>query len=154
MKDLFKSIAEFNTAMQISENKSFGALPSPAESELSVSMLAEELKEYSEAMKDHNAVEVADGLTDILYLVVGAMRRHGLSDSKAMELFNEVHASNMSKVCKTEQEAANTVMYYRTCGVNSSAHQTLCGWVVKRTDGKVLKPESYFKPDIERILND
>ena len=128
MKELFKKVGEFNTAMQISENKRFGALPSPAESQLSFNLIQEELQEYNLAMKEYNRVEVADGLIDMLYLVIGAMRRHGLSESKAMELFNEVHASNMSKVLP-------------------------CGSVIKRADGKVLKPEGYFKPDLLPILD-
>ena len=127
MQELFKKVGEFNKAMSISENKSFSALPSPAESQLSYNLLLEEVHEYGLAMRDYNQTEVADGLTDILYLVIGAFRRHGISHVQAFELFNEVHASNMSKV-------------------------TLEGKVIKRADGKVLKPETYFKPDLKNII--
>ena len=68
MKESFKKVQEFNAAMQISENKSFGALPSPAHSELSHKLMAEELKEYREAVDNHDIIEVADALIDMKYV--------------------------------------------------------------------------------------
>ena len=154
MREQFDKIGDFNKAMMISENKTFGALPSPAESELSGNMIAEELREYIQAMKDYNGIEVADGLIDIYYLVVGAMRRHGLSAPKAEELFNEVHASNMSKECLSEADAIKTVENYKKLGTCCVYVQNSRGnYVIKRADGKVLKPEGYFKPNLIPILN-
>ena len=129
MQYLFNKVAEFNKAFDIHENKVFSALPSPAESQLSYNMLLEEVHEYGLAMREYNAIEVADGLTDILYLVIGAFRRHGISADTATKLFNEVHASNMSKVPAD-------------------------GKLLKRADGKVMKPETYRRPNLALILED
>lgn len=129
MEHLFEKIAEFNRTFEIRENKKFHSLPSVAESELSYALIKEELEEYREAMRNHDTTEVADALIDMLYLVIGAMRRHGMSAQLATALFNEVHASNMSKVTKD-------------------------GKIIKRIDGKILKPDTYFAPNIKRILDE
>lgn len=76
-----------------------------------------------------NPIEVADGLTDILYVTLGGMATFGMP---AEELFNEVHASNMSKFVRNETTGA------LEC--------------VKNAEGKVQKPASYRKPDIKGVL--
>lgn len=124
-----EQVHEFNKAFGIHENKTFGALQSPAKAQLSIDMLAEELREYAQAMRDYNDVEVADALMDILYLTYGAILKHGLSPSTAIKLFNEVHASNMSKLDSD-------------------------GKPIYRTDGKVMKSENYFKPNLKAILDE
>ena len=82
----------------------------------------EENKEYLEAAKNDDLVEVADALGDMLYILCGTIIEHGLQD-KIGKVFNEIQRSNMSKL-----------------GAN--------GEPIYREDGKVMKGPNYFKPNI------
>ena len=86
-------------------------------------LLEEEVKELSEAT---NVIEVADALTDILYITYGTIHEYGLGD-RAVMLFDEVHRSNMSKVGPD-------------------------GQAIFRADGKVMKPETYSDPKLRPII--
>jgi predicted HAD superfamily Cof-like phosphohydrolase len=97
-----------------------------AEVELRFNLMKEENEEYLEAAKNGDLVEVADALGDQLYILCGTILRHGLQD-KIVEVFQEIQRSNMSKL------DAN-------------------GKPIYREDGKVLKSELYFRPDIKSIL--
>ena len=88
--------------------------------------MAEENDEYLEAAKNNDLVQVADALGDKLYILCGTIISHGLQH-KIVEVFEEIHRSNMSKL-----DADGKPIY--------------------REDGKVMKSELYFLPDIERIL--
>ena len=59
-------------------------------------LMSEEVKEYQEGVQENDLVKIADALTDTLYAVYGTILEHGLQD-KMEEIFEEVHASNMSK---------------------------------------------------------
>src|SRR5881392_4152597 len=84
------------------------AIPSPQRAALRVSLLAEELKELEQAIADNDLVEVADAFCDLQYVLSGAILEFGLGE-KFKELFDEVHRSNMSKACKTVEEANQTI---------------------------------------------
>ena len=71
-------------------------------------------------------VEIADALGDMLYILCGTILKHGLQD-KIADVFVEIQRSNMSKLDKN-------------------------GKPIYREDGKVMKSELYFKPDIKSIL--
>lgn len=86
-------------------------------------LLEEEVKELNEAT---NIIEVADALTDILYITYGTIHEYGLGD-RAVMLFDEVHRSNMSKVGPD-------------------------GQAIFRADGKVMKPENYSDPNLRPII--
>ncbi len=101
-------------------------IPSSQRCELRVSLLQEELNELKEAIENNDIVEIADALGDQLYILCGTILRHGLQH-KITEVFEEIQRSNMSKL------DAN-------------------GKPIYREDGKVLKSELYFKPDIAKIL--
>jgi predicted HAD superfamily Cof-like phosphohydrolase len=90
--------------------------------------MKEENEEYLEAAKKNDIIEIADALGDQLYILCGTILRHGLQH-KIVEVFEEIQRSNMSKL-----------------DVN--------GKPIYREDGKVLKSELYFKPNIRRILED
>lgn len=85
-------------------------------------LMAEENEEYIEAETE---TELADALGDMLYVLVGTILEHGMHH-KIEEVFSEIHRSNMTKVVD--------------------------GKVVRREDGKILKPDTYEKPNIEAIL--
>ena len=93
---------------------------------LRVSLIQEELNEYREAAETRDLVGVADALSDLLYVVLGAYVAHGLQDV-GEALFAEVHRSNMSKLDEN-------------------------GKVIYRGDGKVLKSPLWRPPDLEAIL--
>jgi len=94
---------------------------------LRVSLIQEELDEYRKAAEAGNLVEVADALSDLMYVVLGTYVAHGLH-LHAEPLFEEVHRSNMSKL----DEAGEPIF---------------------REDGKVLKSGRFEQPDLETILS-
>ena len=106
------------------EVKTHPSLSSTKINDLRTSLIEEELEELKQAIKDKNLSEVADALTDILYVTYGAGHAFGLNLDIS---FDEVQKSNMSKLGSD-------------------------GKPIYREDGKVLKGPSYFKPDIKSVL--
>ena len=93
---------------------------------LRVSLINEELEEFKEAIKNNDLKEVADALTDILYVTYGAGHAFGIDLDKC---FDEVQNSNMSKLGQD-------------------------GKPIYNNDGKVMKGPNYFKPGLSKFLND
>jgi predicted HAD superfamily Cof-like phosphohydrolase len=93
-------------------------------SELRYNLIDEELKELREALNERNLIEVADALTDLLYVVYGAGHSFGINLDKC---FEEVHNSNMSKLGED-------------------------GKPIHREDGKVLKGPNYWAPNLKKVL--
>jgi predicted HAD superfamily Cof-like phosphohydrolase len=96
------------------------------EHELRYRLMAEENDEYLQACKDNNLEEIADALGDQLYILCGTILKHGLQH-KIQLVFSEIHRSNMSKLDAD-------------------------GKPILREDGKILKSNRYFPPDIKKIL--
>tara|TARA_A100001035_G_scaffold272105_1_gene261000 strand:+ start:1092 stop:1463 length:372 start_codon:yes stop_codon:yes gene_type:complete len=92
--------------------------------ELRVSLIKEELDELMEAMNKKDLVEVADALTDILYVTYGAGHAFGINLD---ECFQEVQNSNMSKLDSD-------------------------GKPIYNDKGKVMKGPNYFKPDLSKFI--
>ena len=92
--------------------------------ELRLDLIQEEFDELGEAIETRDMVQIADALTDILYVTYGAGHAFGIDLD---DCFQEVHSSNMSKLGED-------------------------GRPVHREDGKVMKGPNYFEPDLERIL--
>ena len=122
-----------------------------------VDFIKEETDELSEAIENRDIVEVLDAICDLLYVAVGnATMVFGLKD-KLVDAFNEVQASNMSKLCKTIEEARETMK------VRSKEHgpchmvynQEGDYWVVLRVkDDKVMKSVNYFAPDLKQFFTE
>lgn len=129
------------------------AIPSEARCKLRVSLIAEELKELEEAIKDNNIVEVADALCDIQYVLSGAILEFGLKD-KFKELFDEVHRSNMSKACTTEDEAQKTIAHYKAKDNTDAYYKESDGkyLVFRNGDNKTLKSVNYSPADLKTLL--
>ena len=106
------------------EVKNTPAFPSEKITKLRVSLIEEELSELKAAIDDKNMVEVADALTDILYVTYGAGHAFGINLDKC---FDEVQSSNMSKLDKY-------------------------GKPIYDDNGKVMKGPNYFKPNIKKLL--
>ena len=92
---------------------------------LRINLIKEELEELTEAMQNENLLEVADALTDILYVTYGAGHAFGIDLDKC---FEEVQNSNMSKLGEDGKPIYNEA-------------------------GKVMKGPNYFKPDLSKYLN-
>lgn len=129
------------------------AMPSKERAALRISLLAEELKELQEAVVNDDLVEVADALCDLQYVLSGAILEFGLAE-KFKELFDEVHRSNMSKACKTIEEAEQTIAHYKNTADTDSHHKEIDGlFLVYRTaDNKTLKSINYSPAALREIL--
>ena len=92
---------------------------------LRLDLIKEELTELTEAMDNKNLLEVADALTDILYVTYGAGHAFGIDLDKC---FDEVQNSNMSKLDED-------------------------GKPIYNEHGKVMKGPNYFKPDLSKFVN-
>ncbi len=92
---------------------------------LRIDLIKEELEELTEAMKSKDLLEVADALTDILYVTYGAGHAFGINLDKC---FDEVQNSNMSKL-------------------------DINGKPIFNESGKVMKGPNYFKPDLSKYVN-
>jgi predicted HAD superfamily Cof-like phosphohydrolase len=117
--------------------------------------ILEELEEYKHACETGDIVEVLDALCDIAYVSIGnGVMLHGLKN-QILPAYAEVQASNMSKACKTEEEAIETVKV-RSAEQNADCHYEKQGefWIVYRThDRKVMKNINYFRPNLKQFLN-
>ena len=107
------------------EVKNKPALSSKKINKLRIDLIKEEFDELTEAMKNKDLLEVADALTDILYVVYGAGHAFGIDLDKC---FNEVQNSNMSKLDKNGKPIYNDT-------------------------GKVMKGPGYFKPDLSKFVS-
>jgi predicted HAD superfamily Cof-like phosphohydrolase len=128
-------------------------IPAKERSALRVALLAEELKELQQAIDDNDLVEVADALCDLQYVLAGAVLEFGLGE-KFKSLFDEVHRSNMSKACKTIEEAEQTIAHYRA-KENVEAHYKEIDslYLVYRTsDNKTLKSVAYSPATLAVVL--
>ncbi|AFR36323.1 nucleoside triphosphate pyrophosphohydrolase family protein [Riemerella anatipestifer] len=128
-------------------------IPSKERCELRVSLLQEELNELKQAIEDQNIVEIADALCDLQYVLSGAVLEFGLGE-KFVELFNEVQRSNMSKACENEQQAEETVAFYKeTKGEEAYYEKSGEKYNVHRiSDDKVLKNKYYSPADLKSII--
>jgi predicted HAD superfamily Cof-like phosphohydrolase len=151
--DALNQVAEFHSTFQ------HPILPAPAipaenRCKLRVALIAEELKELEVAILEKDIVEVADALCDIQYVLAGAILEFGLGE-KFKALFDEVQRSNMSKACKTEDEARQTVEHYlKKDGTVCYYEKKDDKWLVyRKSDNKTIKSINYSPANLERIVN-
>jgi threonyl-tRNA synthetase len=147
-------VEEFNNAMGKSWQNRTTPTINKADAQFVIDFIQEELDELKEAVQDNNIVEVFDALLDIAYVGLGnGALVFGLKD-KMEKGYAEVQASNLSKICKTEEEAIKTVK------VRSEQQGEPChfeevgnGFVVYRSrDMKVMKALSYFSPNLSQFF--
>jgi len=131
------------------------AIPSTERCQLRVNLLAEELKELEAAIADGNLVEIADALCDLQYVLSGAVLEFGLAQ-KFPTLFNEVQRSNMSKACKSREEAEATVAHYadskgESCYIKEENGLFL---VYRNGDHKTMKSINYSPARLKEIVEE
>lgn len=121
-------------------------------SDLRISLLREELNELIYAIETNNLIEVADAFCDLQYVLSGAIIEFGMKD-QFDNMFYEVHRSNMSKACDSEQEADQTISAYKLKGVPTYKELVNGKWLVFRSeDNKVLKSINYSPAELEKFL--
>lgn len=153
----FEKVKEFNRAfeMRVNDEPRRDIFTSdPDNVKLAMNLIREEVKELEDAVKEHDYGEVRDAIADILYVVYGMADRFGI---KADEDFANVHDSNMSKLCNSEEEARQTVDSYQlkfkegTSPYDSPYYYKVNGkekWIVKnKSTGKALKSINYRAVD-------
>lgn len=126
MEKVIKRVEVFHDSFGIKNNYQPTVGLSKEEITLRFNLMKEENEEYLEAALNGDLVEVADALGDQLYILCGTILKHGLQD-KIEEVFEEIQRSNMSKLDSN-------------------------GKPIYREDGKILKSELYFKPNIKAII--
>ena len=129
------------------------AIPDEKRCKLRVDLLAEELRELEEAIQQKDIVGIADALCDLQYVLSGAVLEFGLA-SRFKMLFEEVQRSNMSKACNSEEEARQTVEYYRVhrgevCHYEPAGDKYL---VYRTSDQKTIKSVGYSPASLEPLL--
>ena len=120
----FELVEDFMIAMK-QDVSTFACLPDYAVQQLRLDLIWEEVEELQDGIANKDLVEIADALTDILYVVYGTGHAFGIDLD---ECFSEVHRSNMSKL----GEDGNPICNER---------------------GKVQKGPNYSEPDLSFILN-
>jgi len=128
MKKQIDHVAEFHDVFQIGNESSPKVDVGSEVYMLRYNLMREENDEYLDACRKGDLVEVADALGDQLYILCGTILKHGLQH-KIEEVFDEIQRSNMSKLDSN-------------------------GNPIFREDGKILKGQNYFKPNIKQILDD
>lgn len=125
MKKQLDAVAEFHKAFKQVDGK-WPRVLDKKEYELRWDLMDEENKEYLEACEEGSLVEIADALGDQLYILCGTILKHGMQHI-IEDVFDEIQSSNMSKLGEDGQP-------------------------ILREDGKILKGEKYFKPNIKQFI--
>ena len=121
-----EKVQEFHDVFGLQYHESPTAVVDQRITELRHRLMQEENDEYLDACRNQDLTLIADALGDKLYILFGTIIAHGLQH-KIEEVFDEIHRSNMSKLDDN-------------------------GKPIYREDGKILKSNNYFLPDIQSIL--
>lgn len=124
MNKQIKQVEEFHETFGQLINKT-PKIPKEKICSLRHDLLLEEVYELNDGLIERDMVKISDGIVDCLYILFGTINSLGLQDV-IEKMFDEVHASNMSKLEDGE--------------------------VLYREDGKILKGKNYFKPDLKQFL--
>lgn len=123
MDTVYEYVKQFHSVFGLTVGKTPEIPSSNQERILRIDLLEEEFIEYIKAEENNDIVAIADALADIIYIAYGTAVAYGIPLDKVL---HEVHTSNMAKLVD--------------------------GKVIRREDGKVLKPEGWKPPNIADIL--
>lgn len=126
MKQIVDDISDMMELFE-QEVEVYPAIPDENTRLLRVELLSEEYHEYLKAEYDNDLVEIYDALLDQIVIIMGTAHAYGLGDIMA-EGWDEVHRSNMAKA------------------------DLVTGKLIRREDGKILKPEGWTPPDLASII--
>lgn len=147
-------VEDFNELMNKPNNYEPTIPKNKGEWEFVYNFILEELEEYKQACEREDIVEVLDALCDITYVSLGnGTMLHGLK-SQIWPAYMEVQASNLSKACRTEEEAKATVeVRSKEQGEPCHYEQVNSKYIVYRSrDRKVMKSINYFKPNLKQFF--
>ena len=114
------------------------------------SYMKEELQEFHDAVEAEDLVEQVDACIDIIYFALGTLVELGLSD-KYEALFANIQASNISKVCLSMESAIRTAEAHDQ---PTTIKPIGSYWKVSDANtNKIVKSETYFKPNLKEIIN-
>ena len=125
MEKQLQAVAEFHKAFKQKDGK-WPTNIDADDYELRHRLMSEENDEYLDACDENSLVGIADALGDQLYILCGTILKHGMQHI-IEEVFDEIHASNMSKVGED-------------------------GKALLREDGKILKGPGFFKPNLSKFI--
>jgi predicted HAD superfamily Cof-like phosphohydrolase len=126
LDEMLDMVAQFQIATEQTLNLE-PTLLSVKESNLRYELMAEENKEYFQAVVQKDKVEIADALVDQMYVLLGTINSHGMQ-SMFLEAFSRVHENNMTKVGPD-------------------------GKVLRDPSGKILKPSGFKAVDLTDLIN-
>lgn len=139
-----QQVREFHQMFGLTVN-AVPAIPDGKDAVLRTELINEETREFTYAAVMGDITEIADALGDQLYIILGTANTYGID---LEPVFQEVHRSNMTKLW-TSAEIAGAP---RDATVTRVCHNADRAFVVKRPDGKVLKPPSYEPANIAAII--
>jgi len=160
MSSNFQKVVEFNKAFGVKSNTTiqhdiFDKDPKLVAYRLA--LIEEEIQELRDAIKEKDMTETVDALADILYVVYGAFTAIGIH---ADQTFQIVQDSNMSKLCKTEDDAKETVRRYQTevpqrydSPTYRKSDDGIHFVVYNKSTFKILKNYKYTAADFKNLLN-
>ena len=125
--------------------------------EYRMSLIREEMRELEGAIKNKDYIETIDALGDLLYVIYGFGASIGTNMDKAFDI---IHESNLSKLCKTEKEAQETVKYYEEnkekLGYDSPCYRKSADdnyyVVYNKSTSKILKSINYKLVDFNNLI--
>ena len=151
---LFQQVSDFNSQFGVKQLER-PSLNDESFIDSRMALIREEMRELEDAVKNKDLVETVDALTDILYVVLGMGYSLNVNLDKAFDI---VHASNMSKICLTENDAKDTVEWYKqfeprytspTYRLNNQGKYV----VFDEKTRKILKSVDYCPADLKSIIS-
>mgnify|MGYP006346426345 FL=1 len=141
---------EFNNTAGVPKHSEI--IPFQDLTDLKVGLVQEELDEFKKAVKEGDRVEMLDAILDMQVVLLGLADYFELSDVLE-EGFNRVCASNMSKFCKTEEEAQASVERYKIVNVETVYKKIGDYYVIyRKSDKKILKGVNYQAVDLKDLM--
>jgi predicted HAD superfamily Cof-like phosphohydrolase len=152
MNEYLKKVAEFHSSFRQPILDS-PTVPSEDRTGLRVNLISEELEELEEAIAKKDPVAVLDAFCDLQYVLSGAILEFGMQGSFD-EAFNDVHRSNMSKLCNTREEAEETIDHHTVEHGVCFYEQLPTGKfiVFRESDKKVLKSKYYSPASLSQFI--
>ena len=154
----YNKIVEFHKAFGLIHNDCHeqSSLDNDALVKLRLGLIEEEFCELKDAIKERDFTEVRDAIADLLYVTYGTASSFGIN---ADDDFDVIHKSNMTKLCKTEEEAQETVQWYKEnklCVYDTPKYRMSddkIHWVVfNESSGKILKSINYQEVKFESFV--
>jgi predicted HAD superfamily Cof-like phosphohydrolase len=125
-------------------------IPDTATVELCLDLITEEVSELVEAIIERDLTAIIDAVGDILYVTYGLAHRFGIDADRAVQ---EVHMSNLSKFCVTNNDANKTLDKYYDLAIPAKKHLVNGLYVIRNTDtGKILKGVRFKEPSFKGLF--